>query len=797
MTIWRGEFDPSPPDPCFRDKGSAMQISDERFLNSSMTMPDRDERRKTVSSLDGQMILGRYKVLSELGRGGMGVVYRCFDEVAQIEVAVKGLPKEVSRNKMEMEDIRDNFKLVSGLRHQNITGIRQLEADPETGDYYIVMDLAEGDNLHRWLKRHQGPEFYGLKIAIIDEVASALDYAHSQKIMHRDIKPENVIVDSENHAHVLDFGLASQIRSSLSRVSMVTTSTSGTSTYKSPEQWQGRPQNAKTDQYSLGVMAYEMIAGYLPFDSDDQSILRTAVLQEKVPPIEVVSACVNNALARSMAKTPAERFACCQDFVTALNGGRVPRGRRPSTGVQVNKKLLSGISGFLALAGFCVVGYLYHQGNLERQRVSLRRQADLLGARAEQAMESIKRLGFYEIPELADECKRLEGYYRAALKSLKACDYDSATNNFENVGACKRRLVAEKSRLDEERRKRDHGKIVAEKIARGYVRVIGEDGVEDAVWKPGTRHPKSESLVADASPDTWKSTVVGCEWDGKDGIRWCPGVQHPDHRHWIASETAGRWIPEEGYAVAEGVSTQFGTLLWQPKKEYGSRRTSSLEGVWEIKKSCERCHGCGQEKYSHPCKECNGTCRVAVAEDCPKCDGKGKVTKRDTCSECSGRGKVVAECPDCGPITCNGVQVSQHGQVCANCKGKGEFLPTRGQTGQNGLAGILGNLGNALQDAADQQRRIQMTGRATIPCTMCGGRGWFHHSVCGGTGMLTKRCGSCKGMRSVNVEQTCLQCDGSGERRLNRPCANCNSGVVQDSKPCGDCAGAGYVWLAK
>ena len=769
-------------------------------LNSAVTMPLRESRRKNSNSRDGQMILGRYKVLSELGRGGMGVVYKCFDEVAQIEVAVKGLPQEVSHNQMEMEDIRDNFKLVSGLRHQNITGIRQLEADPATGDYYIVMDLAEGENLHRWLKKHQDAESYDLKVSIIDEVASALDYAHSQKIMHRDIKPENVIIDAENHAHVLDFGLASQIRSSMSRVSMVMTSTSGTSTYKSPEQWQGRPQNAKTDQYSLGVMAYEMVAGYLPFDSDDQSILRTAVLQESVPRVEGVPPCVNSAFARAMAKVPSERFECCQDFVTALNGGKVPKGRRQGSGAGGAKKFAALILGLLVLSGLGVTGYLSykdHQEKLEQQRVELRRQADLLGARAEQAMESIKQLGFYGVPELADECKRLEGYYRAAMKSLKACDYVSATNNFENVGACKRRLIAEKTRLDEEKKRRERGKIVAEKVARGYVRVVGEDGLEDAVWRTGTRHPKSDSLVADVAPDTWKSTVVGCVWDGKEGIRWSPGLPHPEHRHWVSSETTGKWTPELGYEKSVADAGEFGELSWQPQKVYRDRRTSSLEGVWEIKKKCDKCKGCGKEKYSRPCAECNGSGRVSMAEDCPRCDGKRKITRNETCGECSGRGTVTSECPDCGPITCNGIQVSQHGQVCDNCKGSGQIMPTRGKTGQTGLAGFFGDLGNALQDAADQQQRIQMTGRATVPCAKCGGRGWFNHSTCNATGMIVKRCGACDGSRSVDVEHDCPQCDGTGKKKSTRTCTNCNSGVVEDSRQCSDCRGAGYLWGAE
>ena len=99
----------------------------------------------------GYEILGRYVVESELGQGGMGVVYECFDKIGGVKVAVKGLPPDVAHNAGEMEEIRANFQLVCDLRHPNIAGVRTLEKDA-AGDYYLVMDLAHGDDLGKWMR---------------------------------------------------------------------------------------------------------------------------------------------------------------------------------------------------------------------------------------------------------------------------------------------------------------------------------------------------------------------------------------------------------------------------------------------------------------------------------------------------------------------------------------------------------------------------------------------------------------------------------------------------------------------
>ena len=306
--------------------------------------PDEKPEQKIGRLKKGDLLLGRYEVLDELGQGGMGVVYKCFDKTGGVEVAVKGLPPEVSHDKTSMEDIRENFQLINDLRHPNIVGIKNLEADPATGDYYLVMDLAQGKSLRRWAKSHQGPEHFRAKMKIISEIAAALDYAHSKRIMHRDIKPENVMVDEDGHAHVLDFGLASQIRSSMSRVSLVARSKSGTPSYKAPEQWRGQPQNARTDQYSLGVLAYELLAGYLPFDSEDLEILRMSVLGDPVAEIQDVSPHVNAALVRALAKNPSDRFANCQELVDALEGkvpgnGSAPLPVKPSAADAPKSKL--------------------------------------------------------------------------------------------------------------------------------------------------------------------------------------------------------------------------------------------------------------------------------------------------------------------------------------------------------------------------------------------------------------------------------------------------------------------------
>ncbi len=286
------------------------------------TLKNKYERKKAGFFQIGDLILGRYKILSELGQGAMGIVYKCWDETSGIEIALKTLPPELSHNSQEIEEIKENFQLISKLTHTNIAAIKQLEKDNSNGNYYLIMECCNGEMLHHWIKQKRKNGNLTLQeiVPVINQVADALDYAHKQKIIHRDIKPGNIIINADNEVKILDFGLAAQIHTSMTRVSMAYRGTSGTGPYMAPEQWEGRIQNEKADQYAFAAMTYEMLCGHTPFENPDASILREAVLKSKVQPLQMISANANKALLKALSKEPEKRFNCCMDFVSALSG---------------------------------------------------------------------------------------------------------------------------------------------------------------------------------------------------------------------------------------------------------------------------------------------------------------------------------------------------------------------------------------------------------------------------------------------------------------------------------------------
>ena len=332
-----------------------------------LTMPGRRDRKNDGKFSIGDLILNRYKVLSLLGQGGMGVVYKCFDEVAGIEIALKALPPELSNNTLEMEDIKDNFQLVHHLHHPNIAASNNLERDDSNGNYYLIMECVEGEDLRRWLRRKRKVGNIPLQdiLSIVTQIASALDYAHQQRVLHRDIKPGNVMIAPDGTIKILDFGLAAQIHTSMTRVSMAYHGTSGTGPYMAPEQWRGRAQGASADQYALAVMTYEMLAGNLPFESTDAAVLREAVLNETPEGISNVSRTVQSAVKRAMSKEPSERFASCSDFAAALSG----KPMKVTSGRSFSKWAAIGILLALLTAGGTGY-YIFDRHQKEQARIA-------------------------------------------------------------------------------------------------------------------------------------------------------------------------------------------------------------------------------------------------------------------------------------------------------------------------------------------------------------------------------------------------------------------------------------------
>ena len=293
------------------------------------TMPGYRDRQTDGRFAIGDLILGRYKVLAELGKGGMGIVYKCEDQTSHVCYAVKTLAPELTDSKWEMEEILYNFQLVQKLHHPNIANYNALELDPQTNRYFLVMEYVEGEDLRYWLrsKRREGADLQQVIPPVVRQIAQALDYAHSQKIVHRDIKPGNIMIDGEGNVKVLDFGLAAQIHSSLSRVSIQSVneaSTCGTIPYMAPEQWRGGEAEAASDQYALAATVYEMFSGRPPFDSADKDILRNCTLHEAPRPLKDVSPAIRSAVEKALAKEPENRFNSCTDFADAMEGGEIP-----------------------------------------------------------------------------------------------------------------------------------------------------------------------------------------------------------------------------------------------------------------------------------------------------------------------------------------------------------------------------------------------------------------------------------------------------------------------------------------
>jgi len=264
-------------------------------------------------------VLGRYRLLEKAGTGGMSEVWKAEDETLKRIVAVKVILGPVAQDSTFRERFLREARLVAGLEHPNVLPVFDYGTATIAGEEvsYLVMPLVAGGSLKG---RVAGPVPPALAVAWLSAIASALDHAHEKGILHRDVKPGNVLMDSQGRPLLADFGLArsAEVSSGLTATGTVL----GTPLYMAPEQATGAPLSGRADQYALAVIAFELLAGRVPFSA--QSPL--AVLHQHVavppPPLSSVlpgtPAAADAVLARALSKEPAGRFSSCGAFVAAL-----------------------------------------------------------------------------------------------------------------------------------------------------------------------------------------------------------------------------------------------------------------------------------------------------------------------------------------------------------------------------------------------------------------------------------------------------------------------------------------------
>lgn len=281
--------------------------------------------------------IGPYKVISLLGRGGMGEVYLAEDSRLDRRVAIKVLPSAFTRDTNRLRRFEREAKAASGLNHPNILTIHEIgHADSAR---YIVSEFVEGETLRELIGR--GDLNLCQVMRITQQVAGALSVAHASGIIHRDIKPENVMVRPDSLVKVLDFGLAklTEPRAEASPLSTDSGMVMGTISYMSPEQARGQKVDHRTDIFSLGVMLYEMITGRRPFDGTTTSDVIVALLSAEPPALKEIvpnaPAGLEQITGKCLAKDSEDRYQSAGELLNDLT--RIEEELKSVTGASLTK----------------------------------------------------------------------------------------------------------------------------------------------------------------------------------------------------------------------------------------------------------------------------------------------------------------------------------------------------------------------------------------------------------------------------------------------------------------------------
>jgi eukaryotic-like serine/threonine-protein kinase len=326
--------------------------------------------------------LGPYEIISPLGAGGMGEVYRSRDARLDRTVAIKVLPESLSSNAEHLQRFEQEARSLSTLSHPNLLAIYDVGA--QNGTHYLVSEFLEGQTLRERMNHGALPQRKLIEYAL--QVASGLAAAHDKGIVHRDVKPENIFITRDEHVKILDFGLARSSKgfAGLQAESAAVTSPGlttpgtvmGTVGYMSPEQVRGQTVDNRSDIFSFGAILYEMATGKRAFQRDSSVETMNAILKEEPPELDASQMKVSPGLERiirhCLEKNPESRFQSARDLGFALGAlsDTAAIAAVPSVPAPRKRAWLRWIGAALAVLTAATLGYLLEPRQTPPQRLA-------------------------------------------------------------------------------------------------------------------------------------------------------------------------------------------------------------------------------------------------------------------------------------------------------------------------------------------------------------------------------------------------------------------------------------------
>lgn len=285
----------------------------------------------------GSTFANKYRIIEELGKGGMGRVYKALDTEVNEKVAIKLLRSEISIDEKMIERFRNELKFARKIRHKNVCQMYDLNKDKDT--YYITMEFVSGEDLKSLIKK-MGRFSVDKTISIARQVCDGLEEAHKLEVVHRDLKPQNIMIDAEGNARIMDFGIARSLNEkSITGAGVMI----GTPEYMSPEQVEGKEVDQRSDIYSLGVILYELVTGRVPFGGDTAftiGVKHKSEIPEDPKKINIqIPENLSRLILKCLEKEKGKRYQNAADLLSELSKiegtpyleERFPQERKPET----------------------------------------------------------------------------------------------------------------------------------------------------------------------------------------------------------------------------------------------------------------------------------------------------------------------------------------------------------------------------------------------------------------------------------------------------------------------------------